>query len=102
MRAITRFCRQPLPDNLKKICNKENSMKRTIIAMCVTLAIAVQTSAQIPREKEQSNLEKFSSKSGVVYEKIVVGIGSLRGARVQAVFISDLIGATKTQGVKIE
>src|ERR1051326_7279912 len=52
--------------------------------------------------KDQSNIEKFSAKSGTLIEKQFVDIGSLKQVKVQLLIITDMIVGSKVSGVRLE
>lgn len=54
------------------------------------------------KEKELSNAEKFSIKSGVLIQKDFINIGNLKSAVFKVVHYSDLMNNTKTSALKIE
>ncbi|UOF76947.1 hypothetical protein [Bacteriophage sp.] len=58
--------------------------------------------AKSQQDKEQSNIEKFSSRSGILFEKTNIPVGSFRGVKVQVMTIRDLINQSKTAGLRFE
>jgi hypothetical protein len=53
-------------------------------------------------EKEQSNLEKFSAKSGTLLEKKFIDIGFVKTVKMQVLTFTDLISNAKVSGVRFE
>lgn len=53
-------------------------------------------------EKELSNVERFSAKSGTLIEKTFVDVGKLRDVAIKVLVITDLIEDTKMSGVRFE
>src|SRR5688500_17621491 len=73
-----------------------------LIALC-TFTLAAFASAQTkPVEREQSNIEKFSAKSGTLVEKRFVDVGKLKSIEVQVLVLTDLISNAKVSGVRFE
>jgi hypothetical protein len=54
------------------------------------------------KEKELSNAETFSAQSGTLIQKEVVEIGTLKKAKVQVIYYTDLISNTKKSALKFE
>jgi hypothetical protein len=52
------------------------------------------------REKEQSNIEKFSSQSGTLFKKEFKKIGLVGDVEFQVLTITDLLTNKKTSGIK--
>jgi len=53
-------------------------------------------------DKEQSNIEKFSAKSGTLIEKQFVDVGRVKAIKVQLLVITDMIANAKISGVRME
>ena len=76
--------------------------KNLIIAAAVCL-FSLQIYAQAPaKEKEQSNAEAFSAKAGTLMQKEFVEIGTVKKAKVQVLYYTDLISNIKKTALKFE
>jgi retron-type reverse transcriptase len=53
-------------------------------------------------DREQSNIEKFSAKSGTLIEKQFVDVGNLKGVKVQLFIITDMLSNSKASGLRME
>lgn len=71
----------------------------SIIIAFISLSIYAQTQT---KEKELSNAEVFSAKSGVLMQKEFVEIGTLKRCKIQVVYFTDLISNTKQSALKFE
>ena len=81
---------------------KFNNMKRILLLSLLT-AFTIQLNAQsASKEKEQSNAEVFSSKAGTLMQKEFVEIGTLKKAKVQVLYYTDLISNMKKSALKFE
>lgn len=78
-------------------------MLKLILGMSLLIASSsvVQSQPQTPT-REQSNIEKFSAKSGTLIEKQFVDIGTIKGVKVQLLIITDMIASTKVSGLRME
>jgi hypothetical protein len=78
-------------------------MKRALftILWVVVLATVGFSQAQ-PATREQSNIEKFSSKSGTLIQKQFIPLGKLRTVSVELLVITDLVTNAKVAGVRME
>lgn len=54
------------------------------------------------KEKEQSNAEKFSSKSGTLIKKEFVEIGKVKDCEIDVIIYTDLISNTSQKAVRFE
>ena len=79
-------------------------MKKTIIINTLAvLFLSVQAIAQTPaKDKEQSNAEIFSAKAGTLMQKEFIEIGTVKKAKVQVLYYTDLISNSKTNALKFE
>ena len=76
--------------------------KNLIIAAAVCL-FSLQIYAQAPaKEKEQSNAEAFSAKAGTLMQKEFIEIGTVKKAKVQVLYYTDLISNIKKSALKFE
>jgi hypothetical protein len=76
-------------------------MKRVIIFTAFALFCVSICFGQIkPAEKDQSNIEKFSAKSGVLIEKSFVDLGKVNTVKVQSLTLTDLISNAKISGIR--
>jgi hypothetical protein len=55
-----------------------------------------------PRERELSNIEKFSAKSGTLLEKRFIDIGSLKSVKVRVLILTDMVSQARVSGVRLE
>jgi len=77
--------------------------KRNLVTAIAVLLFSIQILAQAPaKEKEQSNAEVFSAKAGTLMQKEFVEIGSLKKAKVQVLYYTDLISSIKKSALKFE
>lgn len=65
------------------------------------------TIAQTPAQKqsaaqEQSNIEKFSERSGTLIERKYIDVGTIKDCKIQVMLISDMMTNAKTSGVRFE
>jgi hypothetical protein len=78
-------------------------MAKMVLGMSLMLSIVTVARAQAQTApKDQSNIEKFSAKSGTLIEKQFVDIGSLKQVKVQLLIITDMIVGSKVSGVRLE
>ena len=76
--------------------------KNLIIAAAVCL-FSLEIYAQAPtKEKEQSNAEAFSARAGTLMQKEFIEIGTVKKAKVQVVYYTDLISNIKKSALKFE
>ena len=77
--------------------------KNLIIAAAAACLFSLQIFAQAPtKEKEQSNAEAFSAKAGTLMQKEFVEIGTVKKAKVQVLYYTDLISNIKKSALKFE
>jgi hypothetical protein len=77
--------------------------KKNLMIAAAACLFSLQISAQAPaKEKEQSNAEAFSAKAGTLMQKEFVEIGTIKKAKVQVLYYTDLISNTKTNALKFE
>lgn len=77
--------------------------KKNILIAVAAQLFSIQIQAQAPaKEKEQSNAEVFSSKAGTLMQKEFVEIGTLKKAKVQVLYYTDLISNMKKSALKFE
>jgi hypothetical protein len=78
-------------------------MKRSFLTFVLLLLGAGTLHAQTqPRERELSNIEKFSAKSGTLIEKRFMDVGSVKSVKIRVLILTDLILNTRISGVRIE
>lgn len=78
-------------------------MVRLILLLAVMLVFMTLAQAQTqPRERELSNIEKFSAKSGTLIEKKFIDIGSLKSVKVRVLKLTDLVSNARMSGVRLE
>ena len=77
-------------------------MKRILLLSLLT-AFTIQLNAQsASKEKEQSNAEAFSAKAGTLMQKEFIEIGTVKKAKVQVLYYTDLISNIKKSALKFE
>lgn len=54
------------------------------------------------KEQNQSNAEKFSSKSGVLIKKEFLVIGTFKGVKIEVVYYTDLMNNIKQSAARLE
>jgi len=91
---LTKYFR--LTNNFK---NKKN-MKKVIITLSIGF-ICLFANAQT-KEKDLSNAEVFSAKSGTLMQKEFVEIGTLKKCEIKVIYFTDLISNTKQSALKFE
>jgi len=69
--------------------------------MLVFASSLAHSQALPPPIPELTNVEEFSSRSGTLIQREFTRIGEFTGVRVDVVKVSDLIGKTSIQGVRI-
>ena len=78
-------------------------IKRNLMIVFAASMFSLQSYAQTPaKEKEQSNAEVFSAKAGTLMQKEFIEIGTVKKAKVQVLYYTDLISNTKTNALKFE
>ena len=77
--------------------------KKNLIIAAAACLFSLQIFAQAPaKEKEQSNAEAFSAKAGTLMQKEFVEIGTVKKAKVQVLYYTDLISNIKKSALKFE
>ncbi|HKP36410.1 MAG TPA: hypothetical protein VJT71_06095 [Pyrinomonadaceae bacterium] len=78
-------------------------MKRTCLTILWIAALATVgfSQAQAPN-REQSNIEKFSAKSGTLIQKQFVELGKIKTVTVELLVITDLVTNARVAGVRME
>ncbi len=79
-------------------------MKIFLLAAAFIGCICVTTRGQVqsPPPREQSNIEKFSAKSGTLIERQFVDVGTLHSIEIKLLILKDLMSAAKISGVRFE
>jgi hypothetical protein len=82
-------------------------MKRLLLTLLFLAALAAYADAQTVAQKqgaerEKSNIEKFSEKSGTLFEKTFINVGTVKDVKVQVMVISDMMSNSKVSGVRFE
>lgn len=82
-------------------------MKNILLLIIALLAIngfafaqASPQAKQVAPEKEQSNLEKFSAKSGSLLEKEFEDVGNVGSVKVQILKLTDLVNSSSISGIR--
>lgn len=71
--------------------------------LIITLLFSSVTFGQVQSvDKQQSNIEKFSGKSGTLIEKQFTDIANVKAVKVQVLILTDLITSAKISGVRLE
>jgi hypothetical protein len=79
---------------------KFNNMKRILLLSLLT-ALTIQLNAQsASKEKEQSNAEIFSAKSGALMQKEFIDLDKIKSCEIQVLHFTDLITSSKQSGLK--
>ncbi len=75
-------------------------MKR-ILLFSLLIVSAIQLNAQAAsKEKEQSNAEIFSAKSGALMQKEFIDLDKIKSCEIQVIHFTDLISGSKESGLK--
>jgi hypothetical protein len=78
-------------------------MKKILLSGLWIVVLAIAGSAQTQTSsREQSNLEKFSARSGTLIQKQFIRLGKLKTVTVELLVITDLVANTKIAGVRME
>lgn len=85
------------------VTNKTKHMKtiRLYLAL-ICLFTSLSTFSQVDKEKERSNAEKFSDKSGTLIQKEFIDVGDVKKCKIQTAKFTDLISNQKTNAVRFE
>lgn len=76
---------------------------KNLIIIAAAFLFSIQIYGQTPvKEKEQSNAEAFSAKAGTLMQKEFVEIGTVKKAKVQVLYYTDLISNIKKSALKFE
>jgi hypothetical protein len=84
----------------KKIAMKSYSI--IIILIFSSIFVSAQTVEPKFKEKEESNAEKFSSKSGTLMQRVHENIGTIKRCEIEVVYYTDLISGEKSNALKFE
>ena len=76
--------------------------KLFLIAFCFLMLTNFAQAQSKPVEREESNIEKFTAKSGTLIEKRFDNVGKLKLMEVQVLTFTDLISNAKISGVRFE
>lgn len=75
--------------------------KKTLLITIATFLLSSQIHAQTPA-KELSNAEAFSAKAGTLMQKEFLEVGTIKKAKVQILYYTDLISVVKKSALKFE
>ena len=75
-------------------------MKKMITVLMISI-VGINGFTQQTNEKELSNAEKFSAKSGTLIQKVFNTIGTFKKCEIQVIEYTDLISNTKQKALKI-
>lgn len=73
-----------------------------LISLILILILSFNSSLGQSKEKELSNAEIFSAKSGALIQKEFVKIGNIKGATIEINYFTDLITNTKQSALRFE
>ncbi len=73
-----------------------------ILMASICLLLTFNSVAQVEKEKERSNAEKFSDKSGTLIQKEFIDVGDLKKCKIQIAKFTDLVSNQKTSAVRFE
>jgi len=77
-------------------------MKKLLIVLMSIMAFTVSYGQTDTKEKELSNAEKFSSKSGTLIEKEFIDVGTLKKAEIKVIHYTDLISNESVSALRFE
>jgi hypothetical protein len=78
-------------------------MKRSLLSFAfIALFMSLAYGQTQPKERELSNIEKFSAKSGTLIEKKFIDIGSVKSVKVRVLRLTDLVSNARMSGVRLE
>lgn len=78
-------------------------MKKILFTtLCLFIFSGLALAQSPPVDREQSNIEKFSAKSGALIERQFIDVGNLKGVKVQLLVITDMLSNTKVTGLRLE
>jgi len=77
-------------------------MKKLLVVLISIMAFTVSYGQTDTKEKELSNAEKFSSKSGTLIEKEFVDVGTLKKAEIKVIHYTDLISNESVSALRFE
>lgn len=74
---------------------------KSILLISLMTVFALQLNAQAAsKEKEQSNAEIFSAKSGALMQKEFIDLDKVKSCEIQVIHFTDLISGSKESGLK--
>ncbi|APY12145.1 hypothetical protein BWZ22_13325 [Seonamhaeicola sp. S2-3] len=79
-----------------------NKMKKLLLVLLSFLAFNLSYGQTDSKEKELSNAEKFSSKSGTLIEKEFLDVGTLKKAEIKVIHYTDLISNESVSALRFE
>ncbi|WP_321281392.1 hypothetical protein [Marinifilum fragile] len=77
-------------------------MKKLLFVLTAILVFNLSYGQTSTKEKELSNAEKFSSKSGTLIEKEFIDVGTLKKAEIKIIHYSDLISNESVSALRFE
>ncbi|WP_157607972.1 hypothetical protein [Seonamhaeicola sp. S2-3] len=77
-------------------------MKKLLLVLLSFLAFNLSYGQTDSKEKELSNAEKFSSKSGTLIEKEFLDVGTLKKAEIKVIHYTDLISNESVSALRFE
>lgn len=77
-------------------------MKKLLVVLMSIMAFTFSYGQTVTKEKELSNAEKFSSKSGTLIEKEFVDVGTLKKAEIKVIHYTDLISSESVSALRFE
>lgn len=77
-------------------------MKKLLVVLISIMTFTASYGQTNTKEKEQSNAEKFSSKSGTLIEKEFVDVGTLKKVEIKVIHYTDLISNESVSALRFE
>jgi hypothetical protein len=75
-------------------------MKKIYVMLMISM-IGINCFGQQSNDKQLSNAEQFSAKSGTLIQKVFLPIGTIKKCEMQVIEYTDLISNTKTKALKL-
>lgn len=74
---------------------------KNIYAVLLISMVGINGFGQQNNDKQLSNAEQFSAKSGTLIQKVFLPIGTIKKCEIQVIEYTDLISNTKTKALKL-
>ncbi len=75
-------------------------MKRILLFSLLIVSVIQLNAQAASKEKEQSNAEIFSAKSGALMQKEFIDLDKIKSCEIQVIHFTDLISGSKESGLK--